>query len=192
MKGEHSKGSLIHDNVSNILIVGNLYAHNYERSPLFKGGVRGMVINNLIYNPGPRAVHYNLIAEEWAGHEYQLGQLALIGNAMRAGPSTPTDVALFMLGGSGDIAREDIISARRNVIYAARTFEQRRRELLVDVASDYINLIEQQAVIANQERSLEFAQRLAAREACTTGARTRGTSWPLTNTEPKCSRSCSR
>lgn len=63
-----------------------------------------MVINNLIYNPGPRAVHYNLIAEEWAGHEYQLGQLALMGNAMRAGPSTPTDVALFMLGGSGDIA----------------------------------------------------------------------------------------
>src|SRR6185295_19311850 len=26
-KGEHSKGSLIHDNVDGILIVGNLYAH---------------------------------------------------------------------------------------------------------------------------------------------------------------------
>lgn len=103
MKGEHSKGSLIHDNVSDILIIGNLYAHNYERSPLFKGGVRGMVINNLIYNPGPRAVHYNLIPEEWSDHPYQNGQLALIGNVMRAGPSTPTDAALFMLGGSGDI-----------------------------------------------------------------------------------------
>jgi hypothetical protein len=103
MKGEHSKGSLIHDNVSDILIIGNLYAHNYERSPLFKGGVHGMVINNLIYDPGPRAVHYNLIPEEWNGREYQRGQMGLIGNVMRAGPSTPKDVALFMIGGSGDI-----------------------------------------------------------------------------------------
>jgi hypothetical protein len=102
-KGEHSKGSLIHDNATDILIVGNLYAHNYERNPLFKGGVRGMVINNLIYDPGPRAVHYNLIAEEWRGQPYQVGQMTLIGNVMRAGPSTPSDVALFMLGGSGDL-----------------------------------------------------------------------------------------
>ena len=64
-KGEHSKGSLIHDNVTGLLIVGNLYAHNYERSPLFKGGVHGIIANNLIYNPGPRAIHYNLAPEEW-------------------------------------------------------------------------------------------------------------------------------
>lgn len=102
-KGEHSKGSLIHDNVSDILIVGNLYAHNYERSALFKGGARGLMVNNLIYNPGPRAVHYNLIQEEWGEHERQRGRLGLIGNVLRAGPSTPEDVALFMLGGSGDI-----------------------------------------------------------------------------------------
>ena len=102
-KGEHSKGSLIHDNASDILIVGNLYAHNHERNPLFKGGVRGMVVNNLIYNPGPRAVHYNLIAEEWREQPYQVGQLALIGNVLRGGPSTPPGLALFMLGGSGDI-----------------------------------------------------------------------------------------
>jgi hypothetical protein len=102
-KGEHSKGSLIHDNAADILIIGNLYAHNYERNPLFKGGVRGLVINNLIYNPGARAVHYNLIAEEWRGQPYQTGQLILLGNVLRAGPSTPNDLALFMLGGSGDV-----------------------------------------------------------------------------------------
>ncbi|HEX5006578.1 MAG TPA: pectate lyase, partial [Hyphomonadaceae bacterium] len=66
-KGEHSKGSLIHDNATNILIVGNLYAHNMERNPLFKGGVHGAVVNNLIYNPGWKALHYNLMANEWAG-----------------------------------------------------------------------------------------------------------------------------
>ena len=102
-KGEHSKGSLIHDNATDILIVGNLYAHNYERNPLFKGGVHGMVINNLIYNPGRRAVHYNLIAAEWGEQPYQNGQMALIGNVLRGGPSTAPGLALFMLGGSGDL-----------------------------------------------------------------------------------------
>ena len=102
-KFEHSKGTLIHDNITDILLIGNLYAHNFERNPLFKGGVRGMVINNLIYNPGPRAVHYNLIPEEWYGHKYELGQLTLIGNVLRGGPSTPPGLPLFMLGGSGDI-----------------------------------------------------------------------------------------
>lgn len=101
-KGEHSKGSLIHDHVRDILIVGNLYAHNYERNPLFKGGVHGQVINNLIYDPGQRAVHYNLIAEEWIGHDYESGRMVLRGNVMRAGPSTE-ELAFFMIGGSGDV-----------------------------------------------------------------------------------------
>jgi len=101
-KGEHSKGSLIHDHVNDVLIIGNLYAHNYERNPLFKGGARGQVINNLIYDPGQRAVHYNLIAEEWLGHPYSRGQVIARGNVMRAGISTE-DVAFFEVGGSGDV-----------------------------------------------------------------------------------------
>jgi hypothetical protein len=102
-KGEHSKGSLIHDNVTDILIVGNLYAHNYERNPLFKGGVRGTIVNNLIYDPGPRAIHYNLIAEEWGDHEHQVGRMVAIGNVLRGGPSTPADLPFMMLGGSGSV-----------------------------------------------------------------------------------------
>jgi hypothetical protein len=102
-KGEHSKGSLIHDNVTGILIVGNLYANNMERNQLFKGGVQGAIVNNYIYNPGPRAVHYNLIAAEWGEQSYQVGRMALVGNVLRAGPSTPADLALLMLGGSGDL-----------------------------------------------------------------------------------------
>lgn len=101
-KGEHSKGSLIHDHVNDVLIVGNLYAHNYERNPLFKGGARGQVINNLIYDPGQRGVHYNLIAEEWLGHPYSRGQVVARGNVMRAGISTE-ETAFFSVGGSGDL-----------------------------------------------------------------------------------------
>lgn len=103
-KGEHSKGSLIHDNVTGLLIVGNLYAHNYERSPLFKGGVHGIIVNNLIYDPGPRAIHYNLAPEEWLAHPYEVGKMTVIGNVLRAGPSTPVDrLAFMMIGGAGDV-----------------------------------------------------------------------------------------
>jgi hypothetical protein len=113
-KGEHSKGSLIHDHVNEVLIVGNLYAHNYERSPLFKGGARGQVINNLIYNPGQRAIHYNLIAEEWMGHPYSRGEMIVRGNVMRAGRSTEP-LAFLMIGGSGDLdlyAQDNLIVDR--------------------------------------------------------------------------------
>src|SRR5205085_1977307 len=81
-KIEHSKGSLIHDNVSDLLIIGNLYAHNVERSPLFKGGVRGVIVNNFIYDPGQRAVHYNLMPEEWGDHPYEIGQMVAVGNVL--------------------------------------------------------------------------------------------------------------
>ncbi|MBB5660283.1 pectate lyase family protein [Brevundimonas halotolerans] len=103
-KGEHSKGSLIHDNVTGLLIIGNLYAHNYERSPLFKGGVHGVIVNNLIYNPGPRAIHYNLAPEEWGTVPFEVGKMSVVGNVLRAGPSTPTDhLAFMMIGGAGDV-----------------------------------------------------------------------------------------
>lgn len=102
-KGEHSKGSLIHDNASGILLYGNLYASNQERNALFKGGARGAMLSNLIYNPGAKAVHYNLVAHEWAGRAYENGRLALIGNVYRQGPDTRPATPLFALGGHGDV-----------------------------------------------------------------------------------------
>jgi hypothetical protein len=102
-KIEHSKGSLIHDNTTDILIYGNLYAHNVERNPLFKGGVHGVVVNNLIYNCGPRAIHYNLQGQEWGETPYQNGKLVAVGNVLRAGPSTPDQLAFLEIGGDGDL-----------------------------------------------------------------------------------------
>jgi len=102
-KFEHSKGSLIHDNVTDILIYGNLYAHNVERSPLFKGGVRGAIVNNFIYDPGTRAVHYNLQPLEWGAVPFENGRMTAVGNVLRAGPSTHSDLAFLMLGGGGDL-----------------------------------------------------------------------------------------
>jgi hypothetical protein len=102
-KGEHSKGSLIHDNTHEIFIVGNLYASNMERHPLLKGGGKVVVANNLIVNPGRRALHYSLNPEEWGEHSYVTGQLVAVGNVVRAGPSSVPDLAFLLLSGAGDL-----------------------------------------------------------------------------------------
>ncbi len=100
-KGEHSKGSLIHDNVTGVLLFGNLYASNTERSPFFKGGARGVVANNWIVNPGKYAMKYTLVADEWAGHAPETGQMAVVGNVLRYGKNTPAGMPLLFSSGIG-------------------------------------------------------------------------------------------
>lgn len=103
-KGEHSKGSLVHDNTTGIVFYRNVWAHNVERSPLVKGGAQVLMINNLIYNPGHRAVHYNLMNLEWLGQPYVTGEITAIGNVMRGGNDTNPGLPFLMLGGDGDLA----------------------------------------------------------------------------------------
>ncbi|MXO90373.1 pectate lyase family protein [Pontixanthobacter aquaemixtae] len=102
-KGEHSKGSLIHDNATGIVFEGNIWAHNVERSPLLKGGVEALMINNLIYDPQYRAVHYNLMDLEWAGHGAVDGKLTAVGNVLRGGNSTDDGLPFLTIGGVGDL-----------------------------------------------------------------------------------------
>jgi hypothetical protein len=92
-KGEHSKGSLIHDNATDILIYGNLYANNAERNPFFKGGVMGAVVNNFIFNPGKAAIHYALVESEWIGHEWITGKMSVEGNSIEYGLDTSDKIA---------------------------------------------------------------------------------------------------
>ena len=103
-KGEHSKGSLVHDNATNIVFDRNIWAHNVERSPLVKGGGQVLLINNFIYDPGLRAVHYNLMDLEWLGQPHVRGEITAVGNVMRGGNSTSEDLPFLMLGGVGDLA----------------------------------------------------------------------------------------
>jgi hypothetical protein len=103
VKGEHSKGSLIHDNASQVLIIGNLYAHNRERNQLFKGGAEAVSVNNLVYDPGTRAMHYALNASEWTGHAWRRGQLALVGNVVKGGASTDLRLPFLLIEGQGDL-----------------------------------------------------------------------------------------
>ena len=55
-KGEHSKGTLVHDGVRNVAIIGCLYAHNRERNPRLKGGATALLAQNVMYNWGSACV----------------------------------------------------------------------------------------------------------------------------------------
>lgn len=59
-----------------------------------------------------------------------------------------------LLRGGGDVAREDLIQGERNLVYQARTFEQFRRDFLIGLASDYFDLLQAKAEIANQEEAI--------------------------------------
>ena len=50
--------------------------------------MHGAIVNNLIFNPGTRAMHYNLMALEWGDRPYEVGKMSVVGNVMRGGPST--------------------------------------------------------------------------------------------------------
>ena len=66
-----------------------------------------------------------------------------------------------LLRGAGSVAREDLIQAERNIIYAARSFEDFRRSYLVDIANDYFSLVQTRSQIVNQERQIESLRRVA-------------------------------
>ncbi|MGP1347615.1 MAG: TolC family protein [Phycisphaerales bacterium] len=76
----------------------------------------------------------------------------------------------FILGASfpllrdaGTIAREDLIQAERDLVYAAREFENFRRNFLVDIAGDYFQLVSQLQSVRNQERRIRSIELLFER-----------------------------
>lgn len=90
-----SKATLIHDNVTQIAIIGNLYVSNDDRHPLFKGGASGAAVNNYLYNPGMRVMQFGFVPDQWQGHEWQRAFLTMVGNVARKGPSSVADLAMF-------------------------------------------------------------------------------------------------
>lgn len=106
-KGPHSKGSLIHDHCANIAIVGNLYAHNADRNPYFKADATGVVVNNVIYNPGYAAALVNYVEKEYrdTAERPLHAKVSVVGNVYIPGRDTRRGLA--MLGGRGDAFLED-------------------------------------------------------------------------------------
>jgi len=109
-KGEHSKGTLVHDNITEIAIIGNLYAHNQDRNPLFKGGVQGVIINNLVYNPGRRIFSYGLVPSEWGKRPWATGTMVAVGNFAKCGVSSRKGITLAAFRGPCNAYLEDNIA----------------------------------------------------------------------------------
>ena len=113
-KGPHSKGSLIHNFCTNIAIIGNLYAHNNDRNPYFKADAAGVVVNNVIYNPGVAAVALGYLASEYVGLAVtpSNARVAVVGNVLLHGPDTRPGLPLLI--GRGDAYYEDNIAWNRS------------------------------------------------------------------------------
>lgn len=89
-KGPHSMGTLVHDYVQDVAVIGNLYAHNMERNPWFKGFATGIIVNNVIYNPGKWAIRLGYVEKEWTdtGITPEGPKVSIVGNYLRHGADT--------------------------------------------------------------------------------------------------------
>lgn len=105
-KGEHSKGTLVHDGVRNVVITGSLYAHNRERNPRMKGGSTAIVSGNLMYNWGSACVGVGARGNE---RVLQPAEVVLIGNVAIAGPDTKGRVFVKAVDPGGRVALRDNI-----------------------------------------------------------------------------------
>lgn len=63
-----------------------------------------------------------------------------------------------LLRGAGTVARESRIQAERDMIYATREFERFRREFLVDIATEFLDLVVQVRGLSNSERNVEQSE----------------------------------
>lgn len=79
--------------------------------------------------------------------------------------SINASINLPLLRGAGQVAREDLIQAERDLIYAVREFERFRREFFVDISNTYFGLLRQQRRITNQQQQIEGLERLAKEQA---------------------------
>lgn len=105
--GAHSKGTLVHDNVTGMLVYRNLYASNVERNPMFSGGSQGLVINNYIYNPGYAAIQFIFSKTEWNGHELIPGIMGVEGNLIEYGPDSRANISAGAFRGPVELYWKD-------------------------------------------------------------------------------------
>ena len=75
------------------------------------------------------------------------------------------DFEIPLLSGSGAVARESLIQAKRNLVYGARTYERFRREFYREIAGDYLSLVVQKQSLHNAQMGVESLQHLANRQA---------------------------
>ncbi len=70
-----------------------------------------------------------------------------------------------LLRGAGNTVRESLVQAKRNLVYAARSFETFRRSYYLKLVTSYLNLVVQQQSIENARRSVALFQQVENRSS---------------------------
>jgi hypothetical protein len=105
-EGPHSGGLLIGDDSQRVAVIGNLLAHNYDRSPILKGNTSTVVVNNLVYDPGYRSIRVS----DSDGSGPHLA--SIVGNVLVTGPSTEHD---YLVSISSNLKRGSRVYLRDNL-----------------------------------------------------------------------------
>jgi hypothetical protein len=92
-EGAHSKGLLVGNNIRNLALIGNLFAHNKTRNPLVYGNDSIFAAGNLFYNTGSEAFFH--ISDGW--HQGPT-QATIVNNIFVAGPDTPPKACAVKVG----------------------------------------------------------------------------------------------
>ncbi len=96
-KGPHSKGSLIYGGTQHVAIVGCLYSSNVERNPLFQPGTSGVIVNNVIANPGQRAIHFGAPGPG-NGDSNAIPRVSVVGNVVLFGEKSKRSARAIIEG----------------------------------------------------------------------------------------------
>ncbi len=110
-KGEHSKGTLIHDGVRNVVIAGCLYAHNVERNPRLKGGTTSIVAGNVMYNWSNACAG---VGKHGNRQTLQPSETVLVGNVAITGPDTRSRFFVKSVDPGGRVFLRDNVAVAAN------------------------------------------------------------------------------
>ena len=105
LPGDGQCGSLIGPG-SNIALIGNLYANNDHRNPIFGGDTTGVIVNNVIFNPRTEAIELGPYAEGTPGLSPAVA--TIVGNVVIPGNDTISP-HLLTAHTSADVYLEDNI-----------------------------------------------------------------------------------
>ncbi len=95
--GRHSKGLLMLNDLHNISVVNNLFAHNLNRNPLMSSNSQDIhVVNNLVYNWGPTKIGYGTHAQIFKD-DLPINDAVVYRNFYRKG-RTSHDIPVFRTG----------------------------------------------------------------------------------------------
>lgn len=91
-EGEHSKGTLVLDRTQEVAIVRNLYCSNSQRNPRFKPDTSGVIVGNVVSNPGQQVMAFGGDPDE------PFPLLSIGGNLVLLGPDSKKKTRLIMTG----------------------------------------------------------------------------------------------